>query len=219
MFTKLWREDVDEKVGTDPVYASGLYGLLRGLNDPAVPPSALDDVVSQPWRQSRRDWYDAAALIEVGLSMQAGWRVMATVTLDAEPGPDKDEGANNAKLRELRAPFSADFSGGGGDNDGQLSWDAPIDIAHDMGEGHHLVVQYPPTAIPLEVGRTEPETSIWHLTSEGGVARWPYKSTRLTLLLCTCSLTGRPIPVRAEVTSGERRLRPPPEQPGPDLGG
>ena len=150
-------------------------------------------MVSQLWRQDRRDWYDAAGLIEVGRRLQAGWWVTFSVLVSAEPGRDKDEDGNNAKLLALPSPFAAAFAGGRGDNDGRFAWTETIEVDHDMGGGHRMKVRCPPAQVPLEVRRTEPETTLWHLLEQGGVARWPYKSERVTLRVATCSSTGRPI--------------------------
>lgn len=188
MFARTWRAGVDRQIATDPLFASGLHDVLERLNDADLPDAALDHVVSQPWRQDRRDWYDAAGLIEVGRRLQAGWCVTFSVSVSAEPGRDKDEDGNNAKLLALPSPFAATFAGGRGDNDGRFAWTETIEVEHDMGDAYRMKVRYPPAEVPLEVGRTEPETTMWHLLEEGGVARWPYKSERVTLLSCDVQL-------------------------------
>lgn len=216
LFAQSWRAEVDQRIAADPEYASGLYQALSRLNDKTEPPSLLDNVISQPWGQLRRDWYDAAAQIEVGLHLQAGWCVCASVELGTKPGNDKDHVGNDTKLKGLRAPFEASFHGGAGDCDGWFEWKRPIELCHDMGEGHSLTLRYPSSGVPLEVGRTEPETTIWHLRYEGGVARWPYEATGITLLLSTCSITGRGVPLRLpDVLAGAMRLAPPKPRPGP----
>jgi hypothetical protein len=203
MFSRAWRDNIDSQMASEATFCAGLHEIVLGLNDRNVPPTALDDVVSQPWRHSRRDWYDAAALIEVGLHLQAGWCVVTVVPINATPGRDRDEQSNQAKLDELPQPFSARCESGKGDDDGWLAWDAPISIRHVMDNGAPLLVRFPPSGIPLEIGHTEPETTIWHMRREGGVARWPYGAERITLLLCTCSTTGRPVPLAApEVLEG-----------------
>jgi hypothetical protein len=211
IFAEGWRADVDQRIATDPAFATGLHTMLVRLNDRTQPPAALDDVISQPWRQLRRDWYDAAAQIEVGLHLQAGWYVSAAVEVGATPGGDKDQVGNGTKLKGLPLPFNAWFDGGAGDCDGWFAWDEPVEVRHHMGDGEHLTVRYPVSGVPLEVGRTEPETTIWHLRRDGGVARWPYGSTCVTLLLATTSTAGAALALQLPaVISGTMRVPPPP---------
>jgi hypothetical protein len=73
----------------DPDYAQGLHSIIQRLNGGDRRPSALDDVVSQPWARDRFDWYDAAAQYEVALHMQARWCAIAAIRLGAAPGRDR----------------------------------------------------------------------------------------------------------------------------------
>jgi len=182
-------------MASNPDFVSGLHASLSHLNDASKPSAILDDVISQPWGQTRRDWYDAAAQIEVGLHLQAGWYVVATIDIDNIPGRDRDQKSNQRKLDALPAPFSASCATGTEDQDGWLSWDEEITVAHRMDGDIQLVVQYPPSSVPLEIGHTEPETTIWHLQRDGGVARWPYGAKHITLLLCTVKITSRGVPL------------------------
>lgn len=82
------------------------------------------------------------------------------------------------------------------DDDGRLEWRHPIQISHEMDRGEPLVVIYPPSGVPLEIGHTEPETTVQHLARDGGVARWRYGHVLITMLLSTCT-TGRPVQLDA----------------------
>lgn len=189
-FSRAWRDRVDESIAADSDHAAGLFRAIRRLNDPAASARALDDVVSEPWGRRRRDWYDAAAQFEVALELQAGFCVIAYVDLGALPGLDRDEHENQEKLGGLASPFTAWCAGGTGDDDGRLELDQPVQVEHEMQDDERLVVLYPPSGVPLEIGHTEPETTIFHLRRDGGVARWPYGHDRITLLLST-RVTGR----------------------------
>src|ERR1044072_3983302 len=139
-----------------------------------------------------------------------------SIELGAHPGRDKDQAGNDAKLKELPSPFSASFEGGAGDCDGWFSWGQSVTVHHHMGEGEHLTVRYPASGVPLEVGRTEPETTVWHLRRDGGVARWPYGSSCVTLLLATTGTAGGGLALRLpEGISGEMRVAPPPPRADP----
>jgi hypothetical protein len=217
MFAHLWRSEVDEKMSSNPDFVSGLYASLSRLNDAGEPSATLDDVISQPWGQTRRDWYDAAAQIEVGLHLQAGWCVVTAINIDNLPGRDRDQKGNQRKLDALPAPFSAWCETGSEDQDGWLSWDEEITVAHRMDGDAQLVVQYPPSSVPLEIGHTEPETTIWHLRRDGGVARWPYGARYITLLLRTVETTSRGVPLAMPKHIEGKPLVDPPERPSPPI--
>ena len=220
MYATLWREDVDRRIASDPEFARNLHDILTDLNDPTAPPHAFVDVVSQPWARPRRDWYDAAAFLEVSLHLQLGWCVAATMDVGATPLPDADTDGNNAILKQLPAPFTATFHGGPGDNDGYVAWDQPQDISHDMGGGDRITARFARSMIPLEVGRTEPETTLQHLAVDGGVARWPYGRTHIVLLLATVQLSNRRYPTPLPtIVDGTRRVPPPALGEGPRRGG
>ncbi len=216
-FARLWRAEVDENIASNPDFATGLYASLSHLNDANTQSAVLDDVISQPWGRSRRDWYDAAAQIQVGLHLQAGWYVTATINLDRTPGRDRDQKNNQNKLDALIPPFSAWCEAGTGDQDGWLSWDREITITHKMDHDAPLVAEYPPSGVPLEIGHTEPETTIWHLQQDGGVARWPYGARRITLLLCTVKLSSRGTALALPKFLEGKPLVDPPDRPPPPI--
>ncbi|MGH2868103.1 MAG: hypothetical protein ACRDNK_11130 [Solirubrobacteraceae bacterium] len=205
-FARAWRDEVDERIVADPDRAAQLLQQIQRLNSRASV-SALDDVVSQPWSRRRRDWYDAAAIVEVAEQLQIGFWAIASVPLGAEPGKDRDELANQTKLDKLKTPYSAWCATGVGDDDGGLEWDAPIRIRHVMHEEEPLVLEYPASGVPLEIGHTEPETTIFHLRRDGGVARWPYRDQNVTLLLST-GVTDRSVQLSApSILQGAEVLR------------
>jgi hypothetical protein len=134
--------------------------------------------------------------------------------------PDADTAGNNAILQKLHAPFSATIQGGQGDNDGYVLWDRPCEVVHAMGAGLHLTARFETGAFPLEVGHTEPETTLSHLAGDGGVARWPYGSTHITLLRATIQLSDRPYPKPLPtIVDGAVRISAPAPGEGPRRGG
>lgn len=174
-----------------------LHVSIQRLNDASTPPNALGGVVSQPWARDRFDWYDAAAQYEVALQMQAGWCAIATIPLGAAPGRDRQVEHNQAHLDALPAPFSAWCASGSEDEDGWLEWAESMSVVHSMQDEERLALSYPPSGIPLEIGHTEPETTIFHLRRDGGVARWPYHHQHITLLLSTGAVESGPVQLAA----------------------
>jgi hypothetical protein len=208
-FAWLWKDAVDRRIAEAPEYAAALGRMIRRLNGRDDHGGALDDVVSQPWGNPRRDWYDAAALFEVAQYLQVGWYVTAVVPVGEEPGRDKDLADNQRKLDRLPEPYSARCASGAGDNDGRFVWLNPVSVEHRMQDNERLVVTYAPTDVPLEIGHTDPATTIWHMWEEGGVARWPYGHKRITLLLATwIPGRGRIGPGRPEIIVGRWLVEP-----------
>lgn len=190
VFSWRWKDDVDARMAADARYVTGLRAIVGRLNDREASSSVLDHVVTQPWHRGRSDWYDAAALDMVGSLLRVGWLVAAIVPVGHIPGRDRDEDGNQRKLGSLSPPFSAWCAAGSGEDDGRLEWAEPVVVRHEMDGNRELLVEYGPSGVPLEIGHTNPETTIWHLQNDGGVARWPYGEDRLTLLLST-SVAGR----------------------------
>ncbi len=185
VYARGWRERVDREMASDPDYVAGLHEVLQGLNSARTDPPALHGVVSQPWGKKRFDWYDAAGMYEVALHLQAGLCVALRVDLGQRPGRDREEATNQAKLDTLPAPFNAWCASGNADDDGRLEWASEIGVAHEVDGGERIVVAYPPSGVPIEIGYTEPETTVFHLVRDGGVARWPYGHESMTVLLST----------------------------------
>jgi hypothetical protein len=76
-----------------------------------------------------------------------------------------------------------------------------------MEDDKPLVVDYQPSSVPLEIGHTDPATTIWHLWEEGGVARWPYAHADITVLLTTCTPGRRCTPPgRPHIVEGQRLI-------------
>ncbi len=189
MFARTWRDAIDAEMARDHRVVSRRHGLLRMMSANTVMGRPLVAAVSQRWCSSRYDWYDATAFDEVVTSAELGWLVVAYGHVGATPGRDREQQANDAKLQGLPAPFEAWFAGGQGDCDGWLSWQGYLSVDHPLVDESILRMRFPTSGVPLEVGSTDPDTTIWHLRHEGGLARWPYGFDYLTLLLRT---TGPP---------------------------
>jgi hypothetical protein len=154
-------------------------------------------------------------LNEVGVLLGSGLLVLSTVPVGAAPGRDRQTALNNERLAGLPDGYSAEFFGGHDDDDGLFEWQELIEVRHRQQDDSTITVSYPPWQLPLEVGHVEPETVIHHIRRSGGVARWPYRSENIVLLISTGvwdgSLTdpsGTPIEraPRGTVVTGDRLI-------------
>lgn len=183
MYAKLWRDQVDQGIANDPDYARRLHETIGLVNSGEM--DWLADTVAQPHGQPRRGWYEVAAIDAVALYLQHGHIVVHFLDVGMSPKSDRSRTANDAALSGLPEPWEARFWGGAGDDDGYLAWTRPVDIAHRLVTNKTIVARFQPAQIPLEAGSTQPETTMWHLTRSGGVARWPYGSNQIVALLAT----------------------------------
>jgi hypothetical protein len=170
--------------------------------------------------QTQRDpayWplHQVASLTHVLDGLTCGRIVRRRIPVGDTPGPDADREGNAARLRNVRAPFSAhlDMSQNGADCDGTFSWDSPVNlwralgvrVAHEKGlyGSLHAPFEVRPWRVPLEVGYTLPSRTFVHLALEGAVARWAYEDKEICLLLDLSRLGEvagtRPLPVGVEL--------------------
>ncbi|HET6509577.1 MAG TPA: hypothetical protein VFG42_22460 [Baekduia sp.] len=191
MFSIEWKRQVEDDMASGERMQS-LHDMLIQLRDPAyVASAAIVPAITQRWGHRGYDWYDAAAVDEVAFLAKVGLLAIAWVPVGAVPGKDREQRLNQERLDAIASPFGATFLGGAGDSDGTLGWDSPIELIHQQGDGTELHLKYEPTSIPLEVGHVAPETVPWHIRYEGGVARWPYRSESIALILTTRRYPGR----------------------------
>lgn len=112
----------------------------------------------------------------------------ATIYVGSTPNSDLLSEENQAALNDLPAPFRALVDPGRGaaaENDGMLSWDAPITLTRtfgDDGEQRFETWLREPSCLPLEIGTTAVSTTLLHLRGGAGVARWAYESKEIIVL-------------------------------------
>lgn len=103
------------------------------------------------------------------------------------PGEDRCTCANEQKPAHTKcletSPFSAKFIGGLGDDDGSLSWNRSTLFTAGSSWNDQSEVEIKERQVPLEVGYTRSETTFKHIILETGVARWPYGSKWITILV------------------------------------
>lgn len=173
---------------------------------PASHPAAFDDdyaaAIGQTLRSAAAGWpmEQVAAFAAVHTMVCAGDVAQVLIgasSLDGGPVLDSHRDENAAKLADLPAPFQAavDADQRGGDCDGTLKWDTPITM--DAASGLVLLdscrdaVKQPVPMVttvaagwaPLEIGSTMASRTLLHLLQEGAVARWPYGSGFVRLLV------------------------------------
>jgi hypothetical protein len=169
---------------TDPLIRSDISAILGRLNDLDAPRTLLDDIVTQRLARTDYDAYDAAALRYIGLMLNLGRYVIATIQLN-HPGPvlaDPDEAQVN--LGHLPHPFVTARDAAGGH---RLCWTSPITISHAALPERPLMIEYEPSDTAFESGPIEAATTLWHLRHSRGIARWPLGCDTLTLVLATDS--------------------------------
>jgi hypothetical protein len=125
------------------------------------------------------------------LSLYFSGRVLAAevgVPNDATPFSDKDTEGNNQVLASLFEPFTAQFFGGKStDGDGSFAWNEPISLTRTlddtMGNVTTESVSVGPRSVALEVGSVNTYNTLHRLRFGSGVARWPYDSSTITILI------------------------------------
>lgn len=182
-FSRIWRSGVEEQLAAGELSFVSLKELLDYMGSDEFPRPEIAAAISQPYRQAQLSIYDAAAFNEILALLRGGYLGIASAALGGAPGKDRQGDHNNATLAKLPAGLEAEFAGGPGDNDGRFGWTVPLPVKQAR-DGHPQVTAWlRPGELPLEVGHTDPETTLWHLMREGGVARWPYREPSLTVLV------------------------------------
>ena len=84
---------------------------------------------------------------------------------------------------EAECKFFGEFWGGLAYDDGYIEWEGNANFwVYRDGKCDHSV-EIPGRRVPLEVGYTMPERTLSHLSSERSLARWPYGSNIITILI------------------------------------
>ncbi|MFF4408500.1 hypothetical protein ACFY1P_29650 [Streptomyces sp. NPDC001407] len=144
-----------------------------------------------------------AAFMQIHAEIMCGALGRVDIDTGGRPGPDADREGNALKLKETHPPFEAelDMEQHGADMDGVLRWREPIQVEKSTGAHHQTCdcgndVFSPVVALrkrgaawaPLEVGDSWPSRTLLHLREFGAVARWPYGTETITLII---AMTGR----------------------------
>ena len=133
--------------------------------------------------QGNGDIYAAFCFAHLHSWIGIGKVLIADIEIGTGPGRDSEIDKNNQLLARLPAPFSGKFWGNNDSCDGYVKWHKPIELGQIDCTGREIVTVIPPRSVPLEVGLTRPDTTIYHILREHGLARWPYGSKRIRLFV------------------------------------
>jgi len=129
------------------------------------------------------DLYAAYCFAHLHAWIGVGKVLMAAVDIGFEPLADCEIEGNDKLLAALPEPFSGRFCGGSRGCDGYVKWSEPIEFGQIDCTGREIVVIIPPRSVPLEVGYTNPDTTLYHILGDHALARWPYGSKRIHLFV------------------------------------
>ena len=138
----------------------------------------------------------AAAFLRVHTGLMSGEFAMALLEVGEVPAGDADRRVNAERLARMHPAFAArlDAEQSNAEGDGEVCWTASIRAQRSTGRPlsggatpspQLSAHEVPPGCVPLEIGLTFPSRTLLHLLKHGGVARWPYQSTVVALLLNT----------------------------------
>jgi len=178
------RRHVNNLIVTDPSVAPFLGTCLGDMLTGFYPKPFIDAVFQKP--EDGPDIYDAYVFSQVVGRMALKELALLVISVGETPRKDREVEANNAILSRLAFPFVASFVGETkGDDDGYLAWAEPtlfgVESEDDPTGGETVVIQ--PARVPLEVGTTRSSRTFTHLAENGGIARWPYGSDYIHVLV------------------------------------
>jgi hypothetical protein len=138
----------------------------------------------------------AAAFLRVHTGLMSGEFAMALIEVGEMPAGDAARHVNVDRLSRVQPAFTVrvDVEQSHAEGDGEFSWAAPVRAQRSTGRSlsgdatprpELIAHEVPPGCVPLEIGLTFPSRTLMHLLKHGGVARWPYQSTVVALLLNT----------------------------------
>ncbi|MFJ8955245.1 hypothetical protein ACIRL3_46155 [Streptomyces sp. NPDC102384] len=182
----------------DPDAASELARVRQHLATPGKYSPEFVAAVGQIFRLTPAHWpaHQAACFLKVHFGVLAGRYARLTVEVGRQPAADAQRASNAEALDDLPRPFVAalDMDQNGADQDGALTWNEEVTAVAGTATFFYTDCcsvpvtrseRLPAAEMPLEVGHSLPSRTLTHLEMDGGVARWPYGSTDLEVLLNT----------------------------------
>jgi hypothetical protein len=181
--------EVVENQMAHPETARMLLNLRDRMNKGIYDREYIELAVSRGYRATRYSLVDAYTFGNLIFKLWSGRIMLCRVGFKGfVVGPCRDrmvEG-NNELLSLLCHPFKGRFDGGLGDDDGHIEWTRTIKLTRmiDHCDGRIDVeqVRVKSTCIPLEVGDLHNGAWFWHMGMRSGMARWPYKCERVTVI-------------------------------------
>lgn len=178
-------EEVVSRKLEDPAWAQILTDTLRKMNSGFWDRAYLNVFLQK--HRFKYDLYDAYAVANLHAMINTGRIARIIIDIAEQPIADRHIDEMNAILQNhMSPPFAALFSGGNYDGDGNIEWtDEVVAQVSKVNDDHtaHFYVRVPPRKISLEVGSTTGAKTLWQIQSERGLARWPYGSNEITVML------------------------------------
>lgn len=179
------------------------------------------EAIMQRQERGREDYdiYHAAAFMDIHVALCRGQVLMTTLEVGQAPSGNLSVDKNQHVLDMLMqaritstgdkpevirfmGQYAASSQSG---NDGFLWWNGTVRF------GNHTSGKYAEVSngkLPLEVGFTAPSITISHLSQDGGLARWPYGSTRIWLFYVVDPYAwSAPLPHNREAYQFEQIIR------------
>ena len=179
-----------------PSAAQVLAETRQGLRSGRIDAAYRDRIGQTQHRAAYWPPEQAAAFLRVHTGLMSGEFAVALLEVGEVPAGDADRIVNAERLARLHPAFAArlDAEQSNAERDGEMGWTEPVRAQRSTGQSSSdgeapipamSVYQVPPGCVPLEIGLTFPSRTLMHLLKHGGVARWPYQSTVVALLLNT----------------------------------
>lgn len=197
------REAIDNMLIADSDrIAPIMYRCLGRLRKGAFAQDIVNAIVQKSERNPL-DIYDAFIFAQIWLGLHEGHIALFRVEVDYPPFADAQNKDINLVLENLsktrmcishptsQAPLlrfegrlQGEFIGGTSSKDGTFTWTNDIPVITVTADGNRLQATVPQRTAPLEVGSTQSTTTVYHLTREGCLARWPYGSKMIYVFYC-----------------------------------
>lgn len=154
----------------------------------------LQDVFFQDYRDQPCSVEDALAWSQLWEGISKGQILYVPVEIGHCPLTDKNRAANKSRLNEGLKKWQMEvevWEGHGKDDDGLLKWKEDLIVDQAWFDSETAAERYRTHRIPagscaLEIGATKGTRTLFHLRGDskrGGVARWPYRSPLVWVLL------------------------------------
>lgn len=194
-------EYVDERSADDTEFVMHLSRYRNALNSKGFDSGYISLFMHKFEKiHHKYDAYDAFCFSLFHNLVYAKKIALLRIPMNDEPLADAEVTEQNELLARLPMPFTAKFYGGKGDDDGWLRWHTNIKLAL-YANGFTQTVEIDPGQASLEIGYTEPSTTIYHLLRGRYLARWPYGDKCITLMFYSGPLMGDLVWARMKLTS------------------
>ncbi len=177
----------------------------------------LQDVVFQDYRGWECSVEDALAWSQLWEGFSRGQILYIPVQVGETPLTDKNRAKNEKTLNGglKRWKMKASVLRHNGDDDGRIDWSEPLVVDQAWFDPESSIERYRTYQIPagwcrLEIGATKGSRTVFHLRGgrKSGVARWPYRSEMMWILLPAQSYLPEATLIADKLKDGSGRTTP-----------